>query len=133
MITIIVLHQASNGVHWIIDHMTDVPESDQQELANLQQRARNTALVFTAHPQLHGFAWSLTPSINNMHAFKALQHQPFHRAKRKLYPALMAVITRLNSEPAYSIATTFRCHSHRHNYRKTTTLSQTTRSGFATE
>ena len=30
-----------------------------------------------------------------MHGFKALQRQPFHRAKRKLHQALTAVITRL--------------------------------------
>ena len=40
----------------VIDHMTDVLETDQQKLVNLQQRTRNTALVFTAHPQLHGFS-----------------------------------------------------------------------------
>ena len=32
---------------------------------------------------------------SNMHAFKALQRQLFHRAKRKLHQALTAVITRL--------------------------------------
>ena len=88
-------------------HMSGVPESEQQELVNLQQRTRNTALVFAAHPKLHGFPWSLPPSINNMHAFKALQRQPFHRAKRKLYPALTAESPGYNFETAPKTAITF--------------------------
>ena len=42
----IVLYQASNG---------DVSKHDQLELVQLQQRTRNTGLVFTAHPKLHWF------------------------------------------------------------------------------
>ena len=94
-LALIVLYQATYGVHWHIDHMMDVPEHDQLELMQLQQRTWNTALVFAAHSKLHGFSWSLPPSTNNMHAFKALQRQPFHRAKRKLHSALTAIITRL--------------------------------------
>ena len=75
--------------------MTDVPAHDQMEPMQLQQRTRTTALVFAAHPKLHEFHWSFPSSINNMHTFKALQRQPFHRTKRKLHPALTAVITRL--------------------------------------
>ena len=71
-----------------------MPEHDQLGLMRLQQQIRNTALVFVAHLKLHGFPW-LPPSINNMHAFKALQRQPSHRAKRELHPALTAVFTRL--------------------------------------
>ena len=52
---LIVLHQATNGVHWVIHHVTGVPVSEQQELVTLQQQTRDTALVFTAHPQIHGF------------------------------------------------------------------------------
>ena len=92
---LVVLYQATNGVHWHIDHMIEVPEHDLLEQVQLQQRTRYTALVFTAHPKLHGFPWSLPPNINNMHAFKALQRQPFYRTKRKLHPAMTAVITRL--------------------------------------
>ena len=94
-LALIVLYEATNGVYWDIDHMIEVPEPDQLELVQLQQRTRNTVLVFTAHPRLHGLSWSLPLSIHNMHAFKALQRQLFHRTKRKLRPALTAVITRL--------------------------------------
>ena len=73
----------------------DVPEPDQLELVQLQHRSRNTALVFTAHPKLHEFPWSILSSIHNMYAFKELQRQPFHRAKRKLHPVLTTVITML--------------------------------------
>ena len=54
-LALIVLYQATNGVHWHIDQMTDVPEHDRLELVQLLQRTRNTALVFAAHPTLHGF------------------------------------------------------------------------------
>ena len=55
-LALIVLYQATNGFHWYIDHMRNVPEL---ELVQLQQRTRNTALVFTAHPKLHVFPWSI--------------------------------------------------------------------------
>ena len=100
-LALIVLYQATNGVHWHIDQMTNVPEHDRLVLVQLQQRTRNTALVFAAHPKLHGFPWTLSPSINNMHAFKALQRESFHRAKRKLHPALTAVITRRQYRDGY--------------------------------
>ena len=51
---LIILYQAANRVHWHIDHMIEVPEPDQLELVQLQQRTRNTALVLTTHPKLHG-------------------------------------------------------------------------------
>ena len=51
---LIILYQAANRVHWHIDHMIEVPEPDQLELVQLQQRTRNTALVLTTHRKLHG-------------------------------------------------------------------------------
>ena len=63
----------------------------------------------------------LPPSINNIHAFKALQRQPFYRAKRKLHPALTAVITKLqyrdgsqdgNHLPMFQSTAQFSEHGH---------------------
>ena len=90
----------------------------------LQQRSKHTALVFTAHPKLHGFLWSLPPSINNMHAFKALQRQPFHRAKQKLHPVLTVVITRLQRRDGSQDGNHSRCRSHRHISGNTDTISR---------
>ena len=61
----------------------------------IQQRTSNTALVFLFHPQLHGFPWGLNPSVNSMRVYAALQRQPFLRAKRRLNPALLAIVSRL--------------------------------------
>ena len=90
-----ILHQTDNGIHWVINRVSGVLPDVELELVRFQQRNHKRAFVFAAHPRLHRFPWCLNPTINNKHAIKALQRQPFLRAKRYLYPALTEVVRRL--------------------------------------
>ena len=47
-----------------LDHGSNDHEPDQMELVQLQQRRRNTAIVFTVHPKLHEFPWSFPLSMS---------------------------------------------------------------------
>uniref|UniRef100_M4BIM6 RxLR effector candidate protein n=1 Tax=Hyaloperonospora arabidopsidis (strain Emoy2) TaxID=559515 RepID=M4BIM6_HYAAE len=91
----VILHQTDNGIHWVIHRVSGVLPDVELELVRFQQRNYKRAFVFAAHPRLHRFPWCLNPTINNKHAIKALQRQPFLRAKRYLYPALTEVVQRL--------------------------------------
>ena len=82
--------------------MIDVPQHDQLELvqpASTANKEHGACIHGTCIHSASKATWvPMEPPIpiNYMHAFKALQRQPFHRAKRKLHPALTAVITRLH-------------------------------------
>ena len=91
----VILHQTDNGTHWVIHRVSGVLPDVELELVRFQQRNHKRAFVFAAHPRLHRFPWCLKPTINNKYAIKALQRQPFLRAKWYLHPALTEVVQRL--------------------------------------
>ena len=79
----VILHQTVNGIHWVIHRVSGVLPDVGLELVRFQQRNHKRAFVFAAHPRLRMFPWCLNPTINNKHAIKALQRQPFLRAVRE--------------------------------------------------
>ncbi|ETN10387.1 hypothetical protein PPTG_10525 [Phytophthora nicotianae INRA-310] len=73
------LEQQPNGIHWMISESTQADATTKADIVQLQQHEYTGAIVFQAHPMLHGFPWTVPDSTANRHVLAAIKKQAFKR------------------------------------------------------